>query len=183
MSNDARLPIQVVYINLKHVVRLGSLENYSDQSDHIISPMQRLYQHQPSSEKNATLDSERIRRSTIKFVNRHTVLDIDKCLFDVGLTLMIRTKLSQMTMKQNLKLSLSYYPKMWQILWQIYTTWKVDGATPINLGLSWPLTIRHLLGGRPCLAPRRSAAVSSTKKIAKKPGIQNRLEGGNWKAA
>ena len=26
-----------------------------------------------------------------------------------------------------------------------YTTWKVDGATP-SLGLSWPLTNRHLLG-------------------------------------
>ena len=27
-----------------------------------------------------------------------------------------------------------------------YTTWKADGATPISLGLFWPLTNRHLLG-------------------------------------
>ncbi len=26
------------------------------------------------------------------------------------------------------------------------STWRVNGATPISLGLSWPLTNRHLLG-------------------------------------
>ena len=27
-----------------------------------------------------------------------------------------------------------------------YPTWKVNSAAPIRLGLSWPLTNRHLLG-------------------------------------
>ena len=30
-----------------------------------------------------------------------------------------------------------------------YTTWKVDGSTPISIGLSYPLTNRHLLGVAP----------------------------------
>ncbi len=64
--------------------------------------------------------------------------------------------------KTHKKLHLCNLPKLTISSGSKDTTWKVDGATPISLGLSWPLTNRHLLWLAKCHLHSRQCTLPST---------------------